>query len=182
MNVNVGRVHLPGDKITELETVISVPALLPYTADHEQVLLKTTDGVVLKVRTALEDYHELAMFLERHFWNVNTMTVRFQFKTFFSSTPLVQSMRKCLRMLASLDRDIFFNFAVSLAFVDEILFKDERDEILEKGLALWVREIYKEISETRKASIEVEGLFSSRKREDVVSKEARVPVPVFNYG
>jgi hypothetical protein len=172
--VSTNQITLKGDEILGLATLISLPQ-----SDCEQALF-TVSGEVLKLETALEHYHQLAVFLERHYWNANTMTVQFQFLDSFGSTPLLQSIRKCLRMLASLDRDVCFIFEVSLASTDSEMFQD-RSGVLEKRLAVWIAEIYKEINETRHAS-EVGGVYSSRERGDDASKERRVPVPAFNWG
>lgn len=174
--ISVGQKTYDGDKIRELSISISLPVGPPWHVDDAQALW-TVDGDTLKLETALEDYHQLAVFLERHYWNVNFMAVKFQFRTAISSTALVQSIRKCLRMLVSLDRDMLFKFAVTLASFDVKLVHDGRDEILRNALAIWIAEIFKEMNETRKAGFEIEGLYSSRKRDEGDPKEEG-----FNFG
>ena len=159
-----------GDRVGALSVSISIPAGPPWHVDEEQTLLSVNDDT-LKLKTALEDYHQLAVFMERHYWSVTSMTVEFHFRTAIGTTALVQSIRKCLRMLVSLDRNMLVRFKVGLASVDTILFKDDRDEILKKALAMWIAGMYMEMDETRKAGVEIEGLYSSRKRVEGDPKE-----------
>ena len=179
--VNVSQIEVIGDDIRELETTISLPAGPSWPVDLDQTLLDADDDT-LELKTALEDYHELALFIERCCWNLTTVTIHFQFISRFGSTALIQSIRMCLRMLASLDRDISFIFTVKLAPSEATKFQGDSAGVLEDGLAEWIDEIYNEIKQTRQAN-EVEHMFSSRGRgRNAEQREPRVPVPVFSFG
>ena len=109
----------------------------------ETKLLKA-ENAAISLEEALKDVERLNLFLGRHYWNVTRLVAQFRFKQGFSHMESIGGLSKCLKMLASMDRDISNTFEVKIQRTNANEFEQQVLADVEEGLQSWVRTIYQE--------------------------------------